>query len=284
VHASGLAASEEENDMAFCSKCGSRLNDGSSFCTSCGAPLGAAPRPAAAAPPPPPPPRAQENYSYAPPPPRPQANYAYSASGEPAPGLVPRITNILTKPKEEWPVIAGESATISSLYTGYIVLLAAIPVIASFIKMSIIGTTVFVTTVRVGIATGLIGAIVQYVLTLGGIYLSAFIIEKLAPNFQSEGDTVQAMKLVAYAYTPAWVAGVFNLLPIIGILGLLAGGIYSIYLFYIGLPIVMRTPQDKVIVYMIVAAVVIFVIYLIIGMVVGAITAASLMGTGAFSF
>jgi hypothetical protein len=181
-------------------------------------------------------------------------------------------------------VIAGESATVSSLYTGYIVILAAIPVIASFIKMSIIGTTVFVTTIRVGIVTGLIGAIVQYALTLGGIYLSAFIIEKLAPNFQSEGDTVQALKLVAYAYTPAWIAGVCNLLPFIGILVVLAGAIYSIYLFYIGLPVVMRTPQDKVIVYMIVSAVVIFVIYLIIGMVVAGITAASFVGGAAFNF
>jgi hypothetical protein len=271
--------------MAFCSKCGSRLNEGSGFCTSCGAPVGAAARPAAPTPPPPPAPRTQENYSYAPPPPpRPQPSYAHSVTGATAPGLVTRITNILTKPKEEWPVIAGESASVSSLYTGYILILAAIPVVAAFIKMSIIGTSVFLTTVRVGIVTGLVSAIVQYALTLGGIYLSAFIIEKLAPNFQSEGDTVQALKLVAYAYTPAWVAGVFNLLPIIGILGLLAGGIYSIYLFYLGLPILMRTPQEKVIVYMIVSAVVILVIYLVIGIVVGGITAASLMGSGAFGF
>jgi hypothetical protein len=192
-----------------------------------------------------------------------------------------RVTNILTKPKEEWPVIAGESTDVATLYTGYIILLAAIPVIASFVKMSIIGTSVFFTTVRVGIVHGLIAAIVTYALSLAGVYLSAFIIDKLAPTFQSQSNLLQALKLVAYASTATWIAGVFNLLPIIGILGVLAGGIYAIYLFYLGLPVMMRTPADKVIVYMIVAAVVIFVIYVVITMVVGAITATAYIGSRA---
>lgn len=190
-----------------------------------------------------------------------------------------RVTNILTKPKEEWPVINGESTSIASLYSGYIMLLAAIPIVASFIKMSLIGTRILSITVRVGMVSGLIGAIVSYALSLGGVYLAAYVIEKLAPKFQSQGDTIQALKLVAYAYTAAWIAGVFNLLPIIGILGVLAGGIYSIYLFYLGLPELMGTPHDKVVAYMIVSAVIIIVIYIVIGLVVGSITAASYVGS-----
>ncbi|HYK90823.1 MAG TPA: YIP1 family protein [Acidobacteriota bacterium] len=248
--------------MAFCPKCGSQLNEGAAFCPSCGTPAGAGTRPAGS---PLPPPRAPEGNS---------------ASGSGAtPNLMARVTNIITRPKEEWQVIAGESASVASLYSSYIVILAAIPVVAGFIKMSLIGTTVVFTTVRVGFVTGMVGAIVGYVLSLAGVYLAAFVVEKLAPTFQSQGDISQALKLVAYAYTAAWVAGVFNLLPIIGILGVLAGGIYSIYLFYLGLPVLMRTPPDKVVAYMIVAAVVIFIIYIVIGMVVGAITTASILGS-----
>lgn len=250
--------------MAFCSKCGTPLNEGVAFCPSCGASTGAGARPQAR-PSPPPPPRVYGSYP--------------SAGTGTAPSLMTRVTNILTKPKEEWPVIDGETTSVAALYSGYIVILAAIPVVASFIKMSLIGTSVLFTTVRVGIATGLVGMIVGYVLSLAGVYLAAFVIEKLAPTFQSQGDTRQALKLVAYAYTATWVAGVFNILPIIGILGVLAGAIYSIYLFYLGLPVLMKTPQEKVVAYMIVAAVIIFVIYIIIGFVVGAITAASYVGS-----
>ena len=192
-----------------------------------------------------------------------------------APGLVTRVTNILTKPKQEWGVIAGESTSTAALYSGYIMILAAIPAVAAFIQMSLIGIGIF----RVGIATALVAMIVSYALGLVGVYLAAFVIDKLAPSFQSQSNLLQALKLVAYAYTAAWVAGVFNILPYIGILGVLAGGIYSIYLFYLGLPVMMKTPRDKVIVYMIVSAVVIFVIYLVIGLVVSSITAAAFLGS-----
>jgi hypothetical protein len=40
--------------------------------------------------------------------------------------LVDRIKNILLSPRTEWPKIAGETATVQSLYVGYILVLAAI--------------------------------------------------------------------------------------------------------------------------------------------------------------
>jgi hypothetical protein len=248
--------------MAFCSKCGSQLNEGAAFCAACGAPAGTGSRPTE---PPPPPPQVDASY--------------FSAGTGTAPKLTTRVTNILTKPKEEWQVIDGESASVDALYSNYIAILAAIPIVASFIKMSLIGFSVLSMTVRVGIVRGLIAAIVSYVLSLAGVYLAAYVIEKLAPTFQSQGDTVQALKLVAYANTATWIAGVFNLIPTIGTLALIAGAIYSIYLFYLGLPVLMRTPQDKVVTYMIAAAVILIVIYFVIGLVVSTITGVSSMAS-----
>ncbi len=243
--------------MAFCGKCGAAIEQGVAFCGICGTPV--QPSPGGSPPPPPPLP------VYYPPP---------SAGTAAAPGLVTRVTNILTKPKEEWGVIAGETTSVAALYSGYIVILAAIPAVASFVQLAFIGIGF-----RVGMAYALIVTIVSYVLGLAAVYLAAFIIEKLAPNFQSQGNTLQALKLVAYANTAFWVAGVFNIVPFLGILGMIAGGIYSIYLFYLGLPAMMKTPQDKVIPYMIVAAVVILIIQMVIVLVVGTITAGALVGS-----
>jgi uncharacterized membrane protein len=185
--------------------------------------------------------------------------------------LVPRVTNILTKPKQEWPVIASESTDVATLYKEYIVLLAAVPAICSFIGMTVIGVPIpFFGTMRVGVVSGLTGLVVRYVLSLAAAYVAAIIVEKLAPTFQSQGSTIQALKLVAYASTPAWVAGVLSLFPPLVPLTILAG-LYGVYLFYLGLPHLMKTPPDKVIPYMIVSAIVIFVMYLI----VGAVTAAT---------
>jgi hypothetical protein len=191
--------------------------------------------------------------------------------------LVPRVTNILTKPKQEWPVIASEVTDVVTLYKEYIVLLAAVPAICSFIGMTVIGVPVpFFGTMRVGVASGLTSLIVRYVLSLASVYAAAFIIEKLAPTFQSRGDTIQALKLVAYASTPAWVAGVLGLFPPLVALGILAG-LYGVYLFYLGLPHLMQTPPDKVIPYMIVSAIVIIVLYVIVGTITAATAGVGMM-------
>src|SRR6476659_3944472 len=128
--------------------------------------------------------------------------------------LTTRATNILTKPAAEWPVIASESAAPMELITSYAAPLSAIPVICGFIGLSIVGISVpFGGTVRTGIASGLVGAVVGFILGIVGIYVSAIIIEKLAPTFNSKGDTTQALKLVVFASTPVWIAGILRIIP-----------------------------------------------------------------------
>src|SRR5206468_2503108 len=91
------------------------------------------------------------------------------------------------------------------------------------------------------------GAITAYVRTLISVLIAAVIIEKLAPSFSAHGDTAQALKLVAYACTPVWLAGVFYLIWFLWAPASLIAAIYAIYLFYLGVGPVMKTPADKVI-------------------------------------
>src|SRR5918911_1583173 len=72
--------------------------------------------------------------------------------------------------------------------------------------------------------SGLVGAILHYILTLVGVYLIAFIIDALAPTFGGAKDFNRAFKVAAYAPTASWLAGVFALLPILSVLTIL--GLY----------------------------------------------------------
>ena len=160
--------------------------------------------------------------------------------------LIARVKAILTSPASEWSVIAEEPATTYDLYLKYILVLAAVPAVCGFIKMSFLGIHIpIMGTMHVGIGAGIKGMIVGYALTLLGVYLMALLINALAPTFDGQKDPVQALKTVAYAYTASWVAGIGQLLPWIGILVTLAGGIYSIYLLYLGLPHTMKCPREK---------------------------------------
>jgi Yip1-like protein len=174
--------------------------------------------------------------------------------------LQTRVINILSKPSQEWPVIASESTDIAALYKDYIMPLAAIPAICGFLGMTIMGVTIpLVGHIRTPTVSGFTNMVVGYGLSLVGIFLSAFIVDKLAPSFQSSGGIVQAMKMVAFSSTAPWLAGVLQLVPVLGGLALLAA-LYGVYLFYLGLPSVMKTPPDKVIPYLVVSVIVIIVI------------------------
>lgn len=181
------------------------------------------------------------------------------------PAIQARVTKILTDPKGEWNVIEAESTTTDKLYKGYIVPLAAIPAIAHFIGGTFIGTTTFLGTYRTPIVSGLVQMCISYVLTLAMVYVAALIVNKLAPTFNSTPSDMQALKLVAYSETPVWIAGVLYIIPTLGMLGALIGGLYAIYIFYLGLPVMMKTPQDKVIPYMVVSAIVVIVLAVIVG-------------------
>jgi hypothetical protein len=190
-------------------------------------------------------------------------------------GLQDRVKKILTSPKTEWPVIEAESTDVATLYKSYIAILAAIPAICSFIGVTVFGVTIpFLGTIRTPPTTAFAQMIVSYALNLAIVYIAALVIDKLAPTFESKPNMIQALKLVAYASTAGWVAGVLNIIPALGVLGLLAA-FYGIYLFYLGLPVLMKTPEAKVIPYMVISAVVIIVLSLVAVMITG------LLGAGA---
>ena len=174
-------------------------------------------------------------------------------------GLLDRVKNILLSPKTEWEVIAGEQPNTGQIIVGYVLPLALIPAVATIIGMGLVGTGPF-TSFTYGIAMGL----VSFVTSLEGVYLTALVVDVLAQNFGSEKDFGRSLQLVAYSWTPAWVAGILSIIPVLGTIGGLLG-LYGIYLMYLGLPPIKKTPKDKQIVYLIVAFVVLIIIYMILG-------------------
>ena len=181
--------------------------------------------------------------------------------------LQTRVTNILKTPKTEWPVIAAESTDVGRLYTEYICPLSAIPAVANFIGMAFVGGALSLAGYRPSTMRYFTWMLVSYLVGLVSVYICAVIIEWLAPKFKSSGSRLDALKLVAYASTPVWIFGILNIFPLLGIFVLFAA-IYAIYLFYLGLPPVMKTPQDQVVIYMIVSALVVIVVSMVLGMIV----------------
>lgn len=179
--------------------------------------------------------------------------------------FVARAKNMLTAPKDEWPVIAREGTDVAELYRGYVGPLAAIAPVAAIIENLLFGGPLsFNKSIVVGI--------VSFAMALLGVYVIARIAAKSAPAFGGKDDFAQALKLVAYAFTAAWIAGVFALVPVLSVLSMI-GGIYSLYLLYTGTSVMMSVPQERSVGYTAVVILVAIAAYLLIGIAVGAVVA-----------
>jgi len=198
-------------------------------------------------------------------------------SSGPAAGIVQRAKDILLKPKETWPVIAAEPATTQSIYVPYVVALAAIEPVASLIGGQLVGFSALGVTYHPPVGAALTSAVLSYGLTLASVFILALLIDGLAPNFGGQKDQIGALKVAAYSGTAAWVGGIFGLIPALGMIGLLFA-LYGLYLLYLGLPVLMKVPEDKAIGYTAVVVIVAIVLFFIVGAVVTAITAPSLLG------
>jgi MFS family permease len=158
------------------------------------------------------------------------------------PNLIERARNILMQPSEEWRRIAAETTPIAALVTGYLLPLVAATIVAGLLG-SLLMSGFFLG--AGALVPMLIGAAAQIVIMIASILLWGVLINALAPSFGSEKNRDNAFRLAIYSATAALVAGLTLLLPVLAFLAVIAGAIYSAILLNLGLPSMMRTPEEK---------------------------------------
>ncbi len=192
--------------------------------------------------------------------------------------IIERVKNILVTPKTEWNVIAAEEGTSTSVLTTYVLPLSLIGAGATLIGWGLIGKSysygLFGGITVKGWDIGIKYGIISLVSVLIGYFVTAFVVDALAPSFGSEKNLNKSAQLVGYAFTPSLIGAVLNIFPSVAWLGGLFG-LYGIYLWYLGLGPVKKTPDDKKVVYLVVSFIVLIVVYLVVGLIL-----ASVMGLG----
>jgi len=161
--------------------------------------------------------------------------------------IIARVKEIIMSPTQTWPKIKAENKSISDIYSNYLIVLAAIPPLCMWLGLMIFGIRIPIIGIhyRPPFFSSLIDAILNYGASLALVYIAAVVFELLAPKFNAKADRTSVFRLFAYAGTPAYVAGVFSILPGIGFLAMAAGGIYSIYLLWTAHPQFIEVASDK---------------------------------------
>jgi hypothetical protein len=221
----------------FCPKCGAKNDDTATFCASCGASLRASEGPGSPGP---------------------------AASPAPSGGLsvasiratLQDAIDLVKSPGAFMTARQGAIPPVSSTLVNYVAVLALIPLIFTFL-----GDLIFRR--GHGLVYALGAGIVAYIFGVVSVLVVGYVLWWLAPRFASVADLNKAVRMVAWVYTPVLLIAVVNIVPDLDLLNLLAL-LYGLYILYIGLPIVLKTPKDRVVTYVIVTLVVTFVVYFIL--------------------
>mgnify|MGYP000016335553 CR=1 FL=1 len=188
--------------------------------------------------------------------------------------LVERVKNILITPKTEWDKIAAEETALPAVLTTYVLPLSLIGAVATLLGWGLIGKSIdlgFLGSIPIkGWDIGIKYAIVSVVSVIVGYFVTAFVVDALAPSFGSEKNLNRSAQLVGYGYTPALIGAALGILPSIAWLGALFG-LYGLYLMYLGLGPLKKTPEDKKVIYLVITIVVMIVVYVVVGLILAAV-------------
>ncbi|MBN1894674.1 YIP1 family protein [bacterium] len=144
-----------------------------------------------------------------------------------------RVRDILFNPLDAWTTIRNEDTSITGIFKETLLILMAVPALSRFLGWGILG---------IGSHFG--RAVTWYSIMLLGLWGISKLVTYLAPNFGTEVDDLSGFKLVVYSAAPFLASGVFFLIPILGVLTL-AGMLYSLYVLFIGIPVMTGVPKDK---------------------------------------
>ena len=178
--------------------------------------------------------------------------------------FINRAKNIIVSPQAEWLVISTEQPNRNHIINRYLLPLAALGALAIFI-----GFWLFL---RFDVTTAFLLGLLYLATIVLTIYLSALAIDALAPSFGSQKNLGRTLQLVTYSATPFLVGALLSIYPPLATIGYLFG-LYGVYIFYLGLPILKGTPADKLVGFLVVSVLIIIIIYMVINRLLGSILA-----------
>ena len=155
---------------------------------------------------------------------------------------------LLSNPRRAWVNIRDDNCSISRCYFSYLMILAAIAPIAGFI-----GTTTIGWSIGQGDPTYLSPksaffiAIIYYFAMLTNVFILGMTVRWMGKTYGCDISLTQGIKLATYTATPILLIGIVELYPTLWVnfvIGLPALG-YTIYLLYIGVPIVLKMSETK---------------------------------------
>ena len=157
------------------------------------------------------------------------------------------------RPKLEWQAIAEKTISPLHLYIAYIVPLTAIHILAVKILLhNVIASnpgvepflSMYWTLTPVGLTINNLYSLLE-------VYLLAVFANGATSWFSGERSFIQALKVIAFSFTSLWIGRIFIVIPVFALdtsMSILFT-LYSGYLLYRGLAVLMKVPYPRAVLY-----------------------------------
>ena len=186
---------------------------------------------------------------------------------------ITRARNILMQQDQEWSKFIAEELESQALIR-YGFLFIILSNVAAVLSHSYYGFGWF----NYYLAMQVVNCAIQ----VGCLYFLPSFFARLATSFGGQNNQLNALKLYVFSMTPGWVGSLFVLVPVAGGFVALAGGLFTIYLFWKHVGEAMSIPQEKQVQYVL-ACVALIILAIVVAGIIGSTLAGMMFKVPTFS-
>lgn len=161
--------------------------------------------------------------------------------------ILSHLWGLHTNPQQEWQLIDAKKQELIYVIS-HILLISLVPAICCYFSAVYLGWYVNADEIiTLAPKVALLTALSMYCLLVGSVFLLASLAYKMAGFCHAKTTFSQSFELASYAATPLLICGFAALYPQIWFMTLVGscGLLYSIYLLFSGVPILIHVSEDK---------------------------------------
>ena len=158
------------------------------------------------------------------------------------------IIGILFSPTNEWVKIRDSNKSVVGHFLSYILIIALLPPVAWYFGSTQIGWDIGERNVRITADSAIQISVLFYLAIVIGTGGLGYMVHWMSETYEAHTSTVdKGIAVAAYTLTPLFVAGAIGFYPLLWIDIIIgcAAAAYTVYLLYIGVPIVMEIPKER---------------------------------------
>ena len=163
--------------------------------------------------------------------------------------MIQHTFGLLVKPRAQWHAVAKLSPSSMNVLVLYPWIMATLPAVAWFYGTSQVGWTVGDggDTIKLTVASARQISILFYFAMVGSLAAVGYFIHWMASTYGAQSSLAKGLAIAGLMATPLYLAGLVGFSPLLWVDLLVGVGAvsWSVYLMYLGIPIVMDIPEER---------------------------------------